>query len=142
MVGLEHHLHLSGAVDRFESLRPLSDPAPAAARMKRPMGAPRLLLDCRNQRDEVAVRAGCSALRFAGAFLVLAVAGCSGAPGGPPWVTAMSPDLVALRWYTNQTPVALAGAVAEAHCTSLGKTAVLASDEESGGAQIAQYDCR
>jgi hypothetical protein len=88
------------------------------------------------------VRTGDCALRFAGAVLVLTVAGCSGAPGGPPWVTAVSPDLVALRWYTNQTPVVMAGAVAEAHCAALGKTAVLASDEESGGAQIAQYDCR
>jgi hypothetical protein len=88
------------------------------------------------------VRAGSFALRFAGAVLVLAVAGCSGASGGPPWVTAVSPDLVTLRWYTDQTPAALAGAVAEAHCTALGKTAMLASDEESGDAQIAQYDCR
>jgi hypothetical protein len=69
---------------------------------------------------------------------VLAVAGCS----GPPWVTAASPDLVALRWYSNQTPVFAAGAVAQAHCAALGKTAVLVSDEESGGAQMAQYDCR
>ncbi len=81
--------------------------------------------------------AGSCALRLAGAIL-LAVAGCS----GPPWVTAVSPDLVALRWYANQTPIFATAAVAQAHCASLGKTAVLVSDEESGGAQMARYDCR
>jgi putative hemolysin len=84
------------------------------------------------------VAAGSCALRLIGAMLVLAVAGCS----GPPWVTAVSPDLVALRWYTNQTPIFATAAVAQAHCASLGKTAVLVSDQESGGAQMARYDCR
>ena len=92
------------------------------------------------------------ALRLAGAVLAMAVAGCSGppftpgsqavAPAGPPWVTAVSPDLVALRWYTDQTPVVAAGAVAQSHCAVFGKKAVLVSDEQSGGAQIARYDCR
>ncbi|HJU20317.1 MAG TPA: hypothetical protein VJ770_28010 [Stellaceae bacterium] len=89
------------------------------------------------------------ALRVAGAMLVAAVAGCSAAPYatavapvGPPWVTARSPDLVALRWYADQTPVVAAGDVAQAHCAAFGKVAVLVSDEQSGGAQMAQYDCR
>jgi hypothetical protein len=77
-------------------------------------------------------------LRLAGAMLVLAVAACS----GPPWVTAVSPNLVALRWYTDQTPVAVAGAVAGLQCATSDKVAVLVADEQSGGAQMAQYDCR
>lgn len=100
--------------------------------------------------------AGFRVLRPTGAALAVAiaaaVAGCAGpplapyaqavAPAGPPWVTAVSPDLVALRWYTGQTPVAAAGDVAEAHCAAFGKVAVLVADEEEGGAQTARYDCR
>lgn len=93
--------------------------------------------------------AGRFALRIGGAVLVMVLAGCSAAPfatavapKGPPWVTAASPDLVALRWYANQTPVIAAGDIAKAHCAAFGKTAVLVVDEESGSAQIAQYACR
>ncbi|MGH7053276.1 MAG: hypothetical protein ACREE4_17785 [Stellaceae bacterium] len=100
--------------------------------------------------------AGSVVLRLAGAALGVAiagtVAGCSGppfapyaqavAPLGPPWVTAVSPDLVALRWYTGQTPVTVAGDVAAAHCAAFGKTAVLVAEGETGGAQTARYDCR
>ena len=84
--------------------------------------------------------AGSVALRFAGAVLALAVAGCS----GPPWVTAVSPDVVALRWYPHRIPElpASAAQVARAHCAAAGKTAVLASEEETPGALMAQYDCR
>lgn len=100
--------------------------------------------------------AGFFGLRIAGAALAAALAaavtGCSGppftpyaqavAPAGPPWVTAASPDLVALRWYAGQTPVAAAGDVAAEHCAAFGKEAVLVADEETGGAQTARYDCR
>lgn len=93
------------------------------------------------------------ALRLAaGALLVATVAGCGGpplapyskavSPNGPPWVVARSPELVALRWYDNQTPAAAATALARAHCARYGKAAVLVSDEQSGGARIAQFACR
>jgi hypothetical protein len=84
------------------------------------------------------VTAGSLALRLAGAMAVLAVAGC----GGPPWVTAVSPDLVAMRWYSGQTPAVAAGQAAALHCAARGKRAVLVATEEADGAQMAQYDCR
>jgi hypothetical protein len=89
------------------------------------------------------------ALRLAGAALVLAVAGCSAAPGvrtvaqsGPPWVTAVSPDTIVLRWYPRQIPARAAERVAESHCAGSGRVAVPVSQQRAAGARIAQYDCR
>src|SRR5579875_2881526 len=85
--------------------------------------ATRLSAGYENRQDEVTVLAG---------------AGC----GGPPWVTAVSPDLVAMRWYSGQTPAVAAGQAAALHCAARGKRAVLVATEEADGAQMAQYDCR
>jgi hypothetical protein len=97
--------------------------------------------------------AGSFALRLARAALAGviagAVAGCGAAPGvrtvaqrGPPWVTALSPDTIVLRWYPRQTPARAAERIAEAHCAGAGRVAVLVSQQDAEGARIAQYDCR
>lgn len=94
------------------------------------------------------------ALRLSAALLLAALAGCGGppqasavgasaaAPGGPPWVTAVSPDMIALRWYPRQIAARAAERVAQAHCAASGKAAVLVSDQHLSGAHLAQYDCR
>ncbi len=71
--------------------------------------------------------------------LPLFVAGCG---EGPPWVTSASPDRIALRWYPPDTSPAAAQAVAQLHCGASGRRAELASTEQSGSAQFAEYLCR
>jgi len=67
---------------------------------------------------------------------------CLGACGGPPWTLSQSPSEISLRWYADDTPGAVAEAVAEQHCRSFGKTAELVSDDRDGSAEIAKYRCR
>jgi hypothetical protein len=66
------------------------------------------------------------------------LAGCS----GPPWVTAQSPDQISLRWWSDDSTIAAAEQVADAHCARYGRSALLAQDQKSGSAEIADYACR
>jgi hypothetical protein len=74
------------------------------------------------------------------AALLLGMAACS--PPLPPWTLTRSPDDITLRWYPDNTPSLVADQVAELHCRSWGKSALLASDTQDGSAEIAQYRCR
>jgi hypothetical protein len=81
-----------------------------------------------------------SSLGFASAvFVATLVAGCA---GGPPWVTAASPNAVALRWWSDEGTIAQAEQVADAHCALYGRSARLTQDQQIGSAEIANYDCR
>ena len=77
-------------------------------------------------------------MRGAAAALMLAVAGC----GGPPWVLSQSPNHIALRWYTDNTPSVAAVQLAQLHCQSWGKTAQLITDAKDGSDEVAQFRCR
>jgi len=85
----------------------------------------------------------------------LALAGCSGvAPtpiqpptflalgGYPPWTLNQSPDGIALRWYPDVTSRDAADRIAQIHCGSLNKSAVLVSDARDGSVELAEYHCR
>ena len=76
-------------------------------------------------------------VRVAVAVLVLGVAACS----TPPWTVNRSPDAITLRWYADEADIAAAQTVADLHCRSFGKTAALASNEQSGSIQIAEFRC-
>jgi hypothetical protein len=80
-----------------------------------------------------------SMIRVAGVALALTAAGCS---EGPPWVTGATADRIALRWYPPETSHVVAEQIAERHCATSGRSAELASTEQSGSAQIAEYRCR
>jgi hypothetical protein len=69
---------------------------------------------------------------------LLALAGCN----GPPWTLNQTPDTITLRWYADDTDSAAAGAAAQAHCQSSGKSAELISYDQDGSAQIGKYRCR
>jgi hypothetical protein len=69
---------------------------------------------------------------------LLALAGCN----GPPWTLNQTPDTITLRWYADDTDSAAAGAAAQAHCQSSGKSAELISYDHDGSAQIGKYRCR
>ena len=77
-------------------------------------------------------------VRVAVAALMIGVAACN----GPPWTVSRSHDAITLRWYTDETDIAAARTVADLHCRSTGRTAVLVSDEQSGSIEIAEYRCR
>jgi hypothetical protein len=47
-----------------------------------------------------------------------------------------------LRWYSDETDIAAAQAIADLHCRSFGQTAALASDEQNGSIVIAEFRCR
>jgi hypothetical protein len=69
---------------------------------------------------------------------MLGVAACD----GPPWTVSRSPDAIKLRWYSDETDIAAARALADLHCRSTGRTAALASDEQNGSIEIAEFHCR
>ncbi|MGA8551179.1 MAG: hypothetical protein WB678_13190 [Stellaceae bacterium] len=77
-------------------------------------------------------------IRGAAATLMLTVAGC----GGPPWVLSQSPDHIALRWYSDNTPAIAAVQLAQLHCRSWGKSAELTADAKDGSDEVAQFRCR
>ena len=77
-------------------------------------------------------------VRVAVAALMLSVAACN----TPPWTVSRSRDAITLRWYSDEMDIAAARIVADWHCQSFGKTAALASSEQSGSIQIAEFRCR
>ncbi len=77
-------------------------------------------------------------VRGVAAALMLGVAGCS----GPPWILSQSPDHIALRWYSDNTPAIAAVQVAELHCRAWGKSAELTADAKDGSDEVAQFRCR
>jgi hypothetical protein len=77
-------------------------------------------------------------VRVVVAVLVLGIAGCN----APPWTVSRSPDAITLRWYSDETDLAAARTIADLHCRSTGRTAVLVSDEQSGSIEFAEYRCR
>lgn len=77
-------------------------------------------------------------IRGAAATLMLTVAGC----GGPPWVLSQSPDHIALRWYSDNTPAIAAVQLAQLHCRSWGKSAELTADAKDGSDEVAHFRCR
>jgi hypothetical protein len=88
--------------------------------------------------SEVPVAMFLPAFRIATAAGLLVVTACN----PPPWTVNRSPDSITLRWYADETDIAAAQAVADVHCRSFGKAAALASNEQSGSIQIAEYRCR
>ena len=79
-------------------------------------------------------------MRRAGAvMLLLLLAACS---SGPPWTLSRSRSAIRLRWYADATPAAAAEQIAQLHCAATGRSAVLATDEHDGSAEIADYRCR
>jgi len=84
----------------------------------------------------------------------LVLVGCSGqeapvepppavlALGYPPWTLNQSPAGIALRWYPDATPRDAADRVAQIHCGSWNKSAVLVSDARDGSVELAEYHCR
>ena len=78
------------------------------------------------------------AIRAAGGGLLL----CLGACNGPPWTLGKSPSEISLRWYSDDTPNAVADSVAQLHCQSWGKNAELISYDQDGSAEIGKYRCR
>jgi hypothetical protein len=77
-------------------------------------------------------------VRLAVAALPLAIAACN----PPPWTVSQSPDAITLRWYSDEVDIAAAQAVADRHCGSIGRTAALTSNEQSGSVQVAEFRCR
>jgi hypothetical protein len=77
-------------------------------------------------------------VRLAAVPLLLLLAACN----APPWTVSRSPDAITLRWYADETDIAAAQTVADLHCRSFGKTAALASNEQSGSIQLAEFRCR
>ena len=77
-------------------------------------------------------------IRSAAAALALTVSGCN----GPPWILSQSPDHIALRWYTDNTPSVAAIQLAQLHCRSWGKSAELTNDAKDGSDEVAQFRCR
>jgi hypothetical protein len=65
-----------------------------------------------------------------GVAILLALGGC----GGPPWTLNKSPNGIDLRWYADDTPSAVADAVAQAHCQSYGKNVELIAYDQDGSA--------
>jgi hypothetical protein len=47
-----------------------------------------------------------------------------------------------IRWYPDESNIAAATDLAEAHCRSWGKSAQLATDLRDGSAEVANYRCR
>jgi hypothetical protein len=76
--------------------------------------------------------------RVAAASLALGVAACN----APPWTVRQSPDAIMLRRYSDDTDIATAQTIADMHCRSTGRTAALASDEQNGSMEIAEFRCR
>ncbi len=77
-------------------------------------------------------------IRSAAAALALTVSGCS----GPPWILSQSPEHIALRWYTDNTPTIDAIEVAKLHCRASGRSAELIADAKDGSDEVAQFRCR
>jgi hypothetical protein len=69
---------------------------------------------------------------------MLGVAACN----APPWTVRQSPDAIKLRWYSDETDIAAARTIADVHCRSTGRIAALASDEQNGSIEIAEFRCR
>jgi hypothetical protein len=78
------------------------------------------------------------ALRRAAIGLTLILGGC----GGPPWTLRSSPDSIALRWYSAETPAALADQIAQLDCARSDKSAELTQARRDGSAEIADFRCR
>jgi starvation-inducible outer membrane lipoprotein len=76
-------------------------------------------------------------LRVAALPLLLLLATCN----SPPWRVSQSPDAITLRWYSDEIGIAAAQAVADRHCRYFGKIAELASDEQSGSVEVAEFRC-
>jgi hypothetical protein len=89
-------------------------------------------------RSEVPFAMFLPASRIATAAVLLVVAACN----APPWTVNRSPEAITLRWYADETDIAAAQTVADLHCRSFGKNAALASNEQNGSIQIAEYRCR
>ena len=70
--------------------------------------------------------------------VLLIVAACN----QPPWTLSRSPDAITLRWYIDDTSIAAARSIADLHCRSSGKTAALASDQQAGSIEVAEFRCR
>ncbi len=81
---------------------------------------------------------GSLTIRGAAAALTLALAGC----GGPPWILSQSPEHIALRWYSDNTPAIAAVELAQLHCRSWGRSAELIADTKDGSDEVAQFRCR
>ena len=79
-----------------------------------------------------------SPYRAAMVVILLIVAACN----PPPWTVSGSSDAITLRWYVDDTDIAAAHSIADLHCRSYGKTAALASDEQSGSVEVAEFRCR
>jgi len=79
-----------------------------------------------------------SPYRAAMVVILLIVAACN----PPPWTVSGSSDAITLRWYVDDTDIAAAQSIADRHCGSTGRSAVLASNEQSGSIQVAEYQCR
>ena len=73
---------------------------------------------------------------FAAAAFIL------GACNQPPWTVSRSPDAITLRWYSDELDIAAAQTVADRHCGATGRAAALASNEQSGSVQVAEFSCR
>ena len=77
------------------------------------------------------------AVRAAGVGLLLHLGACN----GPPWTLSKSPGEISLRWYSDDTPRAVADSAAQLHCQSWGKSAELISYDQDGSAEIGKYRC-
>lgn len=77
----------------------------------------------------------------AAAIGLAVLAGAAGCAGGPTVVQA-DPGGVALRWYNWQSSFADAAALAQEHCRSSGRSAVLASEFTDRDVTRARFDCR
>jgi putative hemolysin len=76
--------------------------------------------------------------RFATAVLLLTtLAAC----GGPPWALSRSAHQITLRWYSDNTSLAEARAVARRYCAQRGGTTALDMISRGGSAAVARYRC-
>jgi hypothetical protein len=109
----------------------------------------RAMRETRRHRSAFAARAGAPARggamtsksttgRIATTALLLVVAACT----PQPWTLSESPETIVIRWYPDESNIAAATDLAEAHCRSWGKSAQLATDLRDGSAEVANYRCR